>query len=67
LEENDKYALLLNQIDAYENEEFPDLFAELAPVYRQLIERTRHKFIFAYTDYNKEFLDKLVQEIYNPC
>lgn len=29
LEEDDKYALLLNQIDTYKNEELPDLFAEL--------------------------------------
>lgn len=64
LEEDDKYALLLNQIDAYENEELPDLFAELSPVYHQLVERTKHKFKFAYTDYNKELLDKLVQKNY---
>ncbi len=64
LEEKDKYALLLSQIDAYENKELPDLFAELAPVYHQLVERTRHKFKFAYTDYNKELLDKLVQKDY---
>ena len=44
LEEDDRYALLLNQLDAYKNEELPDLFAELASVYHQLIERTRHKF-----------------------
>ena len=64
LEENDKYALLLNQIDAYENEELPKLFAELAPIYHQLVERTRHKFKFAYTDYNKALLDKLLQKGY---
>lgn len=64
LEEDDKYALLLNQIDAYKNEELPDLFAELARVYHQLIERTRHKFKFAYTDYNKKLLSKLVQKDY---
>ncbi len=66
LEEKDKYkyALLLSQIDAYENKELPDLFAELAPVYHQLVERTRHKFKFAYTYYNKELLDKLVQKDY---
>ena len=64
LEGNDKYALLLNQIDAYENEELPNLFAELASDYHQLIERTRHKFKFAYTDYNKALLDKLLQKGY---
>lgn len=64
LDEDDKYALLLNQIDAYKNEELPDLFAELAPVYHQLIERTRHKFKFAYSDYNKKLLDKLIQKDY---
>ena len=64
LEEEDKYALLLNQIDAYENEELPNLFAELAPVYHQLVDRTRHKFKFAHTDYNKKLLDKLVQKGY---
>lgn len=64
LDEDDKYALLLHQIDTYKNEELPDLFAELAPVYHQLIERTRHKFKFAYSDYNKRLLDKLVQKNY---
>lgn len=64
LAEDDKYALLLNQMDAYENEELPDLFEELDSVYHQLIERTRHKFKFAYSDYNKELLDKLVQKDY---
>lgn len=64
LEQDDKYALLLNQLDAYENEELPDLFAELAQDYHQLIERTRHKFKFAYTDYNKKLLDKLGQKDY---
>lgn len=64
LDENDKYALLLNQLDEYKNEELPDLFAELASVYHQLIERTRHKFKFAYSDYNKALLDKLIQKDY---
>lgn len=64
LDEDDKYALLLNQMDAYENEELPELFAELDSVYHQLIKRTRHKFKFAYSDYNKELLDKLVQKDY---
>ncbi len=64
LEEHDKYELLLNQIDTFQNEELPDLFEELAPVYHQLIERTRHKFKFAYSDYNKALLDKLVQKDY---
>ncbi|MCM1040131.1 MAG: hypothetical protein NC434_12490, partial [Ruminococcus sp.] len=64
LDEENKYALLLNQIDAYKNEELPDLFSELAPVYHQLVERTRHKFKFAYNDYNKKLLDKLVQKDY---
>lgn len=64
LEENDRYVFLLNQIDAYENEELPNLFAKLAKVYHQLIERTRHKFKFTYSDYNKRLLDKLVQKDY---
>ncbi len=64
LEKDDKYALLLNQIDTYKNEELPDLFAELDQVYHQLIERTRHKFKFAYTDYNKNLLSKLIQKDY---
>lgn len=64
LETEDKYALLLNQMDSYKNEELPDLFEELAPVYHQLVARTRHKFRFAYTDYNKKLLDKLVQKDY---
>lgn len=64
LEEEDKYALLLNQIDAYKNEELPNLFAELAPDYHQLVDRTKHKFKFAYTDYNKKLLNKLFQKDY---
>ena len=64
LDVHDKYALLLNQMDAYENEELPNLFAELEPVYHQLVDRTRHKFKFAYTYYNKKLLDKLVQKNY---
>lgn len=64
LDENDKYALLLNQLDAYKNEELPDLFAELATVYHQLIDRTRHKFKFVYSDYNEKLLDKLIQKDY---
>ena len=64
LEEEDKYALLLNQIDAYKNAELPALFAKLAPVYHQLVNRTRHKFKFAYTDYNKKLLNKLFQKDY---
>lgn len=64
LEEDDRCALLLNQIDAYENEELPDLFAELDQAYHQLIERTHHMYKFAYTDYNKQLLEKLVQKDY---
>ena len=64
LGEEDKYALLLNQIDAYKNEELPNLFAELAPVYHQLVDRTKHKFKFAYTNYNMELLNKLLQKDY---
>lgn len=64
LEEEDKYALLLNQIDAYKNAELPALFAKLVPVYHQLVDRTRHKFKFAYTDYNNELLNKLFQKDY---
>ncbi len=64
LEEEDKYALLLNQIDAYKNAELPALFAKLAPVYHQLVDRTKHKFKFAYTNYNMELLNKLLQKDY---
>lgn len=64
LDEEDKYALLLNQIDAYKNEELPNLFSKLAPEYHQLVERTSHKFKFTYNDYNKELLDKLVLKDY---
>lgn len=64
LDEENKYALLLNQIDAYKNGELPNLFSELAPVYHQLVERTRHKFKFTYNDYNKKLLDKLLQKDY---
>lgn len=61
---SDKYELLLNQLDVYENTELPTLFSELAPVYRQLVKRTRHKYTFVYTTYNKALLDKLSQRNY---
>lgn len=61
---DDKYELLLNQLDVYENTELPTLFSELAPVYRQLVKRTRHKYTFVYTDYNKALLNKLSQRNY---
>ena len=64
LEEEDKYALLLNQIDAYKNAELPALFAKLAPVYHQLVDRTRHKFKFPYTGSNMALLNKLLQKDY---
>ena len=55
---------MLNQIDAYKNDELPNLFAELASPYHQLVDRTKHKFRFEYTDYNKELLNKLVKKGY---
>ena len=64
LPEKDKYELLLNQIDVYKNNELPALFSELAQVYGQLVERTRHKFTFAYSDYNRALLTKLVRRNY---
>ena len=64
LPKNGRYELLLNQLDVYENSELPILFSELAPEYRQLVKRTRHKYTFACTDYNKALLNKLLQRDY---
>ncbi len=64
LDKENKYQLLLNQIDNYENEDLPDMFNELDDVYKQLTERTKHKFKFAYTDFNKKLLDALDEKGY---
>lgn len=61
---DDQYELLLNQLDVYKNSELPALFSKFAPVYGQLVNRTRHKYLFAYTDYNKALLNKLCQRKY---
>lgn len=64
LPKNDRYELLLNQLDVYSNAELPELFLKLAPVYKSLAERTRHKYKFTYTDYNKALLNKLFKRDY---
>lgn len=55
----ERYELLLNQIDVYQNEELPVLFNQLSPEYQQFVERSRHKYLIAHTDYNVALLEKL--------
>lgn len=64
LSEDDRYELLLNQLDVYKNSELPKLFSKLAPVYSQLVNRTKHKYKFVYSDYNRDLLGKLLERGY---
>lgn len=64
LPEEEKYELLLNHIDMYKNDELPNLFAQLSSEYRQFVERSRHKYTIAVSDYNKALLEKLKNRDY---
>ena len=46
-------------MDVYQNEELPELFNQLSPEYKQFVERSRHKYLIAHTDYNVALLEKL--------
>lgn len=59
LPDDDKYKLLLNHMDVYQNNELPMLFGQLSSEYQQFVERTRHKFTLGFTEYNKLLLEKL--------
>lgn len=64
LPDEDKYELLLNQIDQYEDQELPELFIQLAEVYHVFSERKKRKYTLDYTDYNKKLTDKLHKRDY---
>ena len=74
LADDKKYQLFLNHMDVYQNSELPLLFSQLSIEYQQFVERTRHRYSLAYTDYNKALLKKLkarnyitsVEESYAP-
>lgn len=62
LQEEDRYQLLLNQLDVYSLDEISDKFSVLAPVYQKLSDRTRRHREYLDVDnigYNKKLLDKL--------
>lgn len=59
LADDKKYQLFLNHMDVYQNSELPLLFSQLSIEYHQFVERTRHRYSLAYTDYNKALLEKL--------
>ena len=64
LPDEEKYQLLLNQIDCYNDSELASKFSELSPVYHQLSMRTKHKYTLAYSDYNRVLLEKLRDRSY---
>ena len=64
LETGMRYALLLNQISLFEDNELAIKFSELDEVYHTLSDRSKHKFKLADTKYNKELLAVLAQRGY---
>lgn len=65
LVEEERYELLLNQLEAYSVEELSDKFSELAPVYKALSGIAyRHKELLPVTDYNTKLVNKLLKKKY---
>lgn len=64
LETDTRYALLLNQISLFSDDELAGMFSELDEVYHTFSDRSRHKFKLADTKYNKELLTALAQRDY---
>ncbi len=64
LEQKEKYQLLLNHIDVFENSELPALFNELEYMYRDLAKRNRHKVSLYASDYNISLVNKLEKRRY---
>ncbi len=67
LEEQDRYQLLLNQLEVFSLDEISDKFSKLAPVYQKLSNRTKkHREYLDIDDlgFNKKLLDKLFQREY---
>lgn len=59
LPDDKKYQLLLNHMNVFQDNELAMLFGQLSSEYHQLVERTRHKYSLAYSDFNKCLLEKL--------
>ena len=64
LEEENKYELLLKQMDNYEDDELSKMFLQLADVYHPLAERKNHKIRLEHEDYNRRLLEKLQERGY---
>lgn len=64
LEEENKYELLLKQMDNYKDDELSKMFLQLADVYHPLAERKNHKVRLEHEDYNRRLLEKLQERGY---
>lgn len=64
LPDDQKYELLVNHLDVFRNEELPELFNQLAPVYHALASRTNHKVTLEKTPYNERLLERLKKKGY---
>ena len=64
LELKEKYQLLLNHLEVFDNSELPGLFNELEYMYKDLSHRTRHKVSLYCNDYNEALLKKLKEKGY---
>lgn len=65
LAEDERYELLLNQLEVYSVEEISEKFSELAPVYKALSGIAyRHKELLPVTDYNTKLVRKLSRKKY---
>ena len=64
LPDEHKYELLVNHLDVLRNEDLPELFNQLAPVYHPLASRTNHKVTLERTPYNERLLERLKKKGY---
>lgn len=64
LEKDMRYALLLNQISLFKDNELASMFSELDEVYHTFSDRSKHKFKLADTKYNNELLTALAKRDY---
>lgn len=64
LETDMRYALLLNQISLFKDDELASMFGELDEVYHTLSDRSKHKFKLADTKYNNDLLTVLAKRDY---
>ena len=64
LEKDMRYALLLNQISLFKDNELASMFSELDEVYHTLSNRSKHKFKLADNKYNNELLTALAKRNY---